>query len=126
MPDGNGTWYYQPNVDPQTVGGTAQNRISQNGISQNVLPQSVAPQNGLTAGGYAPAEQGTPAAGQASGLTAAPQFTPPVQPAPAQRDQQAPPASRRSSKPPSPPRLRCPSSRLRPPRPPPWQTPAGR
>ena len=39
VPDGNGTWYYQPNVDPQTAGGTTQNGISQNGISQNVGPE---------------------------------------------------------------------------------------
>ena len=90
--DGNGTWYYQPNTDQQTVGGTAQNGISQNGISQNVLPPNLVPQNGLAqngpaqnglaAGGYAPAEQGTAAAAQSNGLTAAPQFAQPVQPVP--------------------------------------------
>ncbi len=70
VPDGNGTWYYQPNIDPQNVGGTTQNGISQNGISQN----------GLAVGRYAPLEQGTPSAAESNGLTATPQF---AQPAPA-------------------------------------------
>ncbi|MGD0702094.1 MAG: hypothetical protein ABSA02_19685 [Trebonia sp.] len=96
VPDGNGTWYYQPNIDPQTAGGTAQSGTAQNGISQNVLPQNLlpqngVPQNGLSAGGYAPAEQGVPAAVQSNGLTAAPQFAQPVQSVPAAGYQQTPP-----------------------------------
>jgi hypothetical protein len=91
VPDGNGTWYYQPNTDQQTAGGTAQNGISQNGISQNVLPPNLVPQNGLAQNGYAPAEQGTAAAVQSNGLTAAPQFAQPVQPVPGTGYQQAAP-----------------------------------
>ena len=89
VPDGNGTWYYQPNIDPQAPGGTAQNGtaqngISQNGISQNGIPHSAAAQNGFTQnglapGGYAPLEPGTPAAAQPNGLTATPQFAQPAQ-----------------------------------------------
>ena len=99
VPDGNGTWYYQPNIDPQTAGGTAQNGVSQNGVSQNGTPQNAAAQNGLTQnglapGGYAPFEPGTAGAAQSNGLNATPQFAQPTSTAGYQQTpalQQAPP-----------------------------------
>jgi hypothetical protein len=92
--DGNGTWYYQPNIDPQTAGGASQNGTSQNGISQHGIAQ-----NGLATGGYAPVEQAAPAVAPSNGMTATPQF---AQPAPAAGYQQAPPLQPPAPPPPTP------------------------
>ena len=87
VPDGNGTWYYQPNVGPQTAVGQngglqnpAANGPAANGIGSNGIGS-----NGTTPAGYASPEQSglppsAPSAAQPGAVTGTQQFGQTAQP----------------------------------------------
>ena len=81
VPDGNGTWYYQPNVGPQTAvpqNGGLQNPAA-NGPAANGIGSNGIGSNGTTPAGYASPEQtglppSAPSVAQPSAVTGTQQF----------------------------------------------------